>query len=83
MIVAILVGGGLWGILGMFIGVPLFACLYTGVRKFCVWRLTEKGLPIHAYNYRTHVPITDEEMQQMTIDDLQGKPEPERRSKKQ
>ncbi len=82
-IVAILVGGGLWGILGMFIGVPLFACLYTGVRKFCVWRLTEKGLPVHAYNYRTHVPVTDEEMQQMTIDDLQGKPEPEKRSKKQ
>ena len=72
-IVAILVGGGLWGILGMFIGVPLFACLYTGVRRFCAWRLEEKGLPIHAYNYRTHVPVSDEEMQQLTIDDLQGK----------
>ena len=53
-------GGGLWGVLGMFIGVPLFACLYTFTRKFCAWRLAEKGLPIHSHNYRFHKPVTDE-----------------------
>jgi len=73
-IVAILVGGGLWGILGMFIGVPLFACLYTGVRRFCVWRLEEKGLPVHAYNYRTHTPVTDEELEQLTLKEFQDTP---------
>ena len=41
-IVAILVGGGLWGILGMFIGVPTFACIYTGIRKFSEWRLEKR-----------------------------------------
>ena len=61
-IVAILVGGGLGGILGMFIGVPTFACLYTGIRHFAAWRLEKKGLPIHSYNYRTHRPVTDEEL---------------------
>ena len=61
-IVAILVGGGLGGILGMFIGVPTFACIYTGVRKFSEWRLEKKGLPVHSYNYRTHRPVTDEEL---------------------
>ncbi len=61
-IVAILIGGGLWGLLGMFIGVPLFACIYTGVRRFCAYRLKKKGLPVHAYNYRTHAPVSDEEL---------------------
>ena len=61
-IVAILVGGGLWGILGMFIGVPTFACIYTGIRKFSEWRLEKKGLPIHSYNYRTHKPLTDQQL---------------------
>ena len=61
-IVAILVGGGMWGVIGMFVGVPLFACIYTGIRKFSAWRLEQKGLPIHSYNYRTHRPVTDEEL---------------------
>ena len=61
-IVAILVGGGLGGILGMFIGVPAFACVYTGIRKFSEWLLAKKGLPIHSYNYRTHKPVSDEKL---------------------
>ena len=61
-IVAILVGGGFWGVIGMFVGVPLFACIYTGIRKFSAWRLEQKGLPIHSYNNRTHRPVTDEEL---------------------
>ena len=65
-IVAILVGGGLWGVGGMFVGVPVFACLYTGVRRFCAWRLREKGLPTHSYNYRTHRPVPDEELGRQT-----------------
>ena len=48
----------------MFVGVPTFACLYTGIRRFCAWRLQEKGLPVHAYNYRTHRPVSDEELGQ-------------------
>ena len=58
-IVAILVGGGLWGVAGMFLGVPLFACLYTALGNFSVWRLRQKGLPVNSRNYATHEPVFD------------------------
>ncbi len=61
-IVAVLVGGGLGGVLGMFVGVPILACVYQFTRRFCAWRLAQKGLPIHSHNYRTHRPLTDEEI---------------------
>ena len=60
-IVAILVGGGLWGIVGMFVGVPLFACIYTAVRRYTAWRLEQKGLPTHSNSYRTHRPVREGE----------------------
>lgn len=50
-IVAILIGGGLFGVLGMFIGVPLFACLYTAVRNYAAYRLRKKGLPEDTESY--------------------------------
>jgi len=59
--VAILVGGGLWGVLGMFLGVPIFACLYAGVRAYSAYRLEKKGLPTDAESYRTHEPVWREE----------------------
>lgn len=62
-IVAVLVGGGLGGVLGMFVGVPFFACIYNLIRWFCAKRLREKGLPTHSHNYRTHQPVTDEEQE--------------------
>ena len=60
-IVAILVGGGLWGIVGMFVGVPLFACIYTAIRKYTAWRLEQKGLPTDSRSYREHGPKEDRE----------------------
>lgn len=39
---AIIVGGGLFGITGMFFGVPLFAVIYTLVREWVDERLKEK-----------------------------------------
>lgn len=60
-IVAILVGGGLWGVGGMFLGVPICACIYAGVRAFSAYRLKGKGLPVSAENYATHKPVWPEE----------------------
>ena len=60
-IVAILVGGGLWGVPGMFLGVPIFACAYAGVRNFAAYRLRKKGLPIRTADYATHQPVWPEE----------------------
>ena len=59
--VAILVGGGLWGVAGMFMGVPIFACLYAGVRTWSAYRLKRKGLPVAADSYATHQPIWPED----------------------
>ena len=56
-IVAILVGGGLWGVAGMFLGVPIFACIYAGVRAYASYRLRRKGLPVPASCYATHEPV--------------------------
>lgn len=52
-IVAILVGGGLFGVLGMFLGVPIFACIYAGVRSYAAYRLRKKGLPTETSYYTT------------------------------
>ncbi len=59
--VAILVGGGLWGVVGMFLGVPVFACIYTGVRSYSAYRLKKKGLPVDAASYATSEPVWPED----------------------
>lgn len=43
-LVAIVVGGGLFGFPGMILGVPTFAVLYTLVREWVYHRLEEKGI---------------------------------------
>ena len=52
-IVAILLGGGLFGVTGMFLGVPVFACIYTAIRSYASYRLEKKGLPTDTENYFT------------------------------
>ena len=65
-IVAILLGGGLFGVIGMFLGVPVFACIYTAVRTYSAYRLEKKGLPTDTESYfkredKELQPETDEE----------------------
>lgn len=50
-VVAILVGGGFWGVLGMFLGVPAFACVYTLVRFLIDRRLARRHMPVEAHVY--------------------------------
>lgn len=51
-IIAITVSGGLWGIVGMFIGVPLFTVFQQAVREIVNHRLAKKGLPTETWAYR-------------------------------
>ena len=53
---AILLFGGLWGILGMLIGVPLMAVIYDIVRQLTFKGLREKGYgaEIDKYNQKYH-----------------------------
>ncbi|MBE6990469.1 MAG: AI-2E family transporter [Ruminococcaceae bacterium] len=50
-VVAILVGGGFGGLRGMFLGVPVCACLQALVRYLINRRLTKRNMPTGAYNY--------------------------------
>lgn len=59
-IFAITLFGGLWNVLGMIVGVPLFAVIYAGIRAFFNIKLQKKGLPIEAYHYE-HVEYIDQD----------------------
>ena len=48
---AILVGGGFFGVPGMFFGVPVFACLRMLVKWLMDRRLTRRGMPTEASAY--------------------------------
>lgn len=48
---SILLFGGLWGIFGMLIAVPLFVVIYNAIREYTNYRLEKKGLPTKAYEY--------------------------------
>ena len=50
-IVAILVGGGFGGVLGMFLGVPVFACIQVLVKHLVDQRLRRRNMPTEAYHY--------------------------------
>ncbi len=47
---AVCVGGGLFGVLGMFIGVPLFAVIYTLLKEFFAYRLKQKNMNFQDFN---------------------------------
>ena len=49
--IAILVGGGLFGFIGMFIGVPTFAVLYSLITRFINKRLNKKGMSTTLEDY--------------------------------
>lgn len=44
-------GGGFGGVLGMFIGVPVFACVQELVKYLMDRRLRARNMPTEAYAY--------------------------------
>ncbi len=54
---AILLGGGLFGFVGMIVGIPIFAILYTYTKRYIDSRLEKKNMPVGAYYYDIDVPI--------------------------
>ncbi len=60
---AVLIGGGFFGVLGMFLGVPVAACLYSGIRFWLEYRLEKKDLPTDTASYvhqSCRIPQPDE-----------------------
>lgn len=39
-----IIGGGMFGVVGMLLGVPIFTVLYTLVNRFILSRLHKKGI---------------------------------------
>ncbi|MCR5501630.1 MAG: AI-2E family transporter [Lachnospiraceae bacterium] len=50
-IFAITLFGGLWGIGGMFIGIPFFAVIYALIKRHIDRRLTRKEMPVNTWDY--------------------------------
>ncbi len=48
---AILIGGGFFGIPGMILGAPCFACIYAFISTICKSKLKEKNLPVTTMDY--------------------------------
>lgn len=61
---AITIFGGIWGVPGMIIGVPLFACLYVAVKTFIDNRLDQKQLAkdTYKYIYLDHIDIDNDNL---------------------
>ena len=63
---AILLFGGIWGIVGMIIGVPLFAVIYRIVADFINWKLQKKALSTSTNHYRNLKEIEVDEYNQIS-----------------
>ncbi len=69
---SILVGGGLFGFLGMVFGVPVFACIYALVKVICDKRLIANDLPDSTEEYRKIVRLNtnkDEQIEDSGIEE--------------
>ena len=55
-----MVFGGIFGLVGMLIGVPLFALLYGYITNRCNNRLVKKKLPTETYKYDKLTKINSE-----------------------
>lgn len=57
---AIIVFGGMFGFVGMFVGVPFFSVIYALTREYAERKLEEKKLPTKTGSYYTSAPIIPE-----------------------
>lgn len=60
---AILIGGGLFGFMGMIIGVPIFAVIYAFVTRWLNKRLKKKELPVATAAYLAPGVLAEEEVE--------------------
>lgn len=61
-IFAITIFGGIFGVLGMVVGVPIFAVFYAGVKTMVNRLLIKKGLPTQIQPYMTVGQINEEKV---------------------
>ena len=59
-IFSVTVFGGLLGVLGMVIGVPVFAVIYNLVNRYVKKHLKRRGLPVETENYKNLIKVDDQ-----------------------
>lgn len=83
---AILLFGGMWGIVGMIIGVPLFAVIYRIIADFINWKLLGRDLSTLTDSYRNLKWIESKDNKisyvKYTDGELNSKREEKRRKRK-
>ena len=77
-IFSILIGGGLFGFMGMVLGVPVFATIYYLVQKLTAYILRKKGLPQETAAYTELTSINSS----TNRPDYTKIPEPEKKQKR-
>ncbi len=58
--------GGLWGVFGMIVGVPIFAVIYAAIRSMVDASLRKKKLPTESGKYINVCQVNDEGLQEYT-----------------
>ncbi len=67
---SIIVMGGFFGLVGILIGIPLFAFIYSVIKELAEERLKNQGLPDNTFDwFVSNVPVTSNSEEQ--IDDVQ------------
>ena len=74
---SIIIAGGLFGFWGMFLGVPAFVCIYTGIRTCVNRKLRRSDLPVESEKYK-HLDYIDPDTNKLYY----RKVEPNSREKK-
>ena len=75
-IFSILVSGGLFGFVGMIVGVPTFALIYYIIKMYIQQRLEQKKLPTDT-DYYTETNYVDEEGNFISIEEIKKEEEKE------
>lgn len=65
---ALIVGGGLFGIMGMIIGVPAFAVIYMGIKTLVNNKLKKSGLPLETAVYANMSYIDPENLMPVKVE---------------
>ncbi len=66
--------GGIWGILGMVVGVPIFAVIFASIKSLTESRLKLKELPAETAKYLQLLYIKPEELEMVNFSEEDEKP---------
>ncbi len=69
-IFSILIGGGFFGVIGMILGVPIFAVIYYLLKRFFEYKLRKKNMPTETEAYVRAVKVDSETLALKYPEDL-------------